>query len=100
MRRWLVRPIARRGWSPLPQARALLNWPSGREARYGVFFCAASDGARTQTVLFSWPIDGLGRWRSHHTSRGTQDRPSFEVHGQAEKTQMGMIGGRAGEGGW
>src|SRR3954447_5038012 len=79
------------GALPLPLARALLNWPSGSEARYGVFFCAASDGARTQTVLFSWPIDGLGRWRSHHTSRGTQDRPSFEVHGQAEKTQMGMI---------
>src|ERR1700760_4801813 len=69
--------------SPLPLARALRNCVRERGG-----FCMPQAQCRERKASFSRLTDSAWRWRSCRPLYGTQHHPSFEVHGEAQKSQM------------
>src|ERR1700709_2557334 len=60
-------------------------------ARRGDFFALARAGSKGWTARFSRSSVGIGRSWSCRTPCWTQHRPSFEIHGEAKKTQMRLV---------
>src|SRR6059058_4072985 len=76
---------------PLPLARALRNVLCGSEVRFQAFFERDQAAGARWAGPFSRPGGGGGAMWSCCSPCGPQHRPSFEVHGEAEKVQMGLI---------